>query len=62
MFKSLTEHENKVKEIKLSDTKWLFVEVLDDEHILIELHVNDEVETLRDTLSILIKNESLINL
>lgn len=51
-----------ITEVKINDIKWLFIEVLDDEHVLIELHEKDNVETLRDSEHLVIKNNELIRL
>ena len=47
---------DKITSIKINETKWLFIEVLDDEHILIEVHEKDDTETLRDSFTITVKD------
>ena len=44
-----------ITEVKISDTKWLYIEVLDNDHVLIEVHEKDDIETLRDSFTLIVK-------
>ena len=50
-----------IKEIKLNDTQWLFIEVLNDSAVLVELHEENEGgDTLHNSITLLIHDNDFI--
>jgi len=50
---------NKITGINVNKGQWLYIEILDDEHVLVELHSVDKTETLKDSLTLKIQHETL---